>query len=655
MFNFFKKNSHDLSFHNRLLKKVGDHIIEDPFLKEKNGIFFEEWFDLGPDRILVRDEEQMSFEFSQFMNSFIYEFELESHYTVIDHIIDNCKDVFSEDEIKHLIRIRKNFYSVFDVETVEKGIGLTMRDLLSNKIYKVSEISGSYKMEPGCVIFARVTQTKADEWVMLYNDGVFKEPSSYIYKRIFSNFKNAFKDTPLSSRFLHERIFKHAQKKDGEAQWVEGANLAKRIKKMFKAIYGKKFKMYELDEELLKLDFQKELDPQLKKYVDLIRSKFPPYEIEKIVKNFYDYAFSLHQKKASKEESAYGVIEKMLMQDLTLSVQQQLNPIMKDKTYEELREMNSKLQEKWLHTPQRELRNKTPHEAIMEERKQLGNPDTEIHIKIISQMVGKYDDGAQAELNAIKDKAVEYFKAGQYAEALKLFKQLVDAVTENHVDLFNMAICYYNLSNLKQASECVKKSLKMKPDYQYAQDLKNHIDVSMLEDEIEIIVGKHEFLSKRDVKDLFALLEKYKDFLFDSEYYFKPKIKEDFEKQYYDFETIYVDAIMECLNHKLYDLAEKWAPILYKNFDQPCLLTDLAEAQFLNGKKEEAIKNFYKAFEEDKYVYGLLNLSDLYKEREHRPLEAKKLLMEIRSRHENGEFKLDKDSLEALEERMEEF
>jgi hypothetical protein len=80
-------------------------------------------------------------------------------------------------------------------------------------------------------------------------------------------------------------------------------------------------------------------------------------------------------------EQNLGPKEKELVQDLMFYVQSEIDPG-NFSNQNELNKAVKRCQERWLHQPQEELNDKTPWEAILEEREKLGNPRKDYSISM---------------------------------------------------------------------------------------------------------------------------------------------------------------------------------------------------------------------------------------------------------------------------------
>jgi tetratricopeptide (TPR) repeat protein len=165
-----------------------------------------------------------------------------------------------------------------------------------------------------------------------------------------------------------------------------------------------------------------------------------------------------------------GPKERSLLADLQRFVMDQLTP-------EELEADDSakakarEITQQWLAAPQKELGGRNPREAILEERKALGNPQQEVgyEIQVTDVATGKAEDQAMGLVN----QATDLLKAGQTQAALALLQKVYPMV-KDHPQSFrvlgNLATAYVMTGNRREALAMLKASLKVNPDYKVARD-----------------------------------------------------------------------------------------------------------------------------------------------------------------------------------------
>jgi len=139
----------------------------------------------------------------------------------------------------------------------------------------------------------------------------------------------------------------------------------------------------------------------------------------------------------------------------------------------------------WLDLPQRELDGKTPREAILAERKALGNPQERIGYEVsIDSIEPSADEIGAGRMLAEGEKAL---RSGLAEEALRCYEgayQRLKGHPETFRILGNLATAHAMLGNRKQSLEMLRAALKLNPDYRTARD-NLHLMESMSPEEFE--------------------------------------------------------------------------------------------------------------------------------------------------------------------------
>ena len=139
----------------------------------------------------------------------------------------------------------------------------------------------------------------------------------------------------------------------------------------------------------------------------------------------------------------------------------------------------------WLDLPQKELDGKTPRQAILEERKTLGNPQERIGYDVSIDSVGPSANEIEADhMLAAGEKAL---RNGRAEEALRCYEGAYQRL-KGHPEIFrilgNLATAHAMLGHRKQSLEMLRAALKLNPDYRTARD-NLHLMESMSPQEFE--------------------------------------------------------------------------------------------------------------------------------------------------------------------------
>jgi tetratricopeptide (TPR) repeat protein len=132
--------------------------------------------------------------------------------------------------------------------------------------------------------------------------------------------------------------------------------------------------------------------------------------------------------------------------------------------------------DEWFKTPLAVLGNKTPEEAIVEERKQLKNPELRVKFSYTSQAIKDPEfEKAEKEAEKLFYAGAELVNKGDHRGALVVFEKYNKIWDGNHVVHFNMGVCNYFMENYAAAEECMKKALKIDPNYEKARAALNDL------------------------------------------------------------------------------------------------------------------------------------------------------------------------------------
>lgn len=126
-----------------------------------------------------------------------------------------------------------------------------------------------------------------------------------------------------------------------------------------------------------------------------------------------------------------------------------------------------KIVQEWMKLPNMALDGKSPEQAVIDERKQLGNPELRVGYSFqVKEICAENEKEKEAE--KLYNQALELGQNGKHAAALKLYKQYCELSDINHVVHHNMAVSHFFLGHYKKAKEHLEKALKLKPDYEKA-------------------------------------------------------------------------------------------------------------------------------------------------------------------------------------------
>ena len=163
-----------------------------------------------------------------------------------------------------------------------------------------------------------------------------------------------------------------------------------------------------------------------------------------------------------------GPIETMLIRLCMTCIQERVNPESFPDAKEAEREAQH-IHDEWLKTPLPEIGNITPEQAILQERKELHNPQKQIKFRIALTEVhpGKEIEKQAKELFY---NGLDLLKQGKYKEAIAVFREHLKLNPQNYVVWQNIGLAYIKLLDKEKAEESFKKALEIKPDYEVAKN-----------------------------------------------------------------------------------------------------------------------------------------------------------------------------------------
>jgi len=326
--------------------------------------------------------------------------------TSLELFLSKMLSKYNPQEQKILLGFKDNIYGAFIVTGVEAGFYFIAKDLTSEKEYKVRENKATHTLKEGDYMVGRIVPYETDYALSNINLS-YPEESSYTLKKLWINPPtNIMRE--FSPLMIEKTIFqKNYQKRNQEKDNLH--SIEKKLKNILKKHLGKKAPSI----KNLRKKINRIIDPLplIKELAERINfsSQKELEEFQDVFMNFWNLSprdefqgkSPLEQEKNTQE---MGPRERELSQDLMNYV---LTRIKSSKIYDqkEIDREIKKYRDKWLHQPQEELSGKTPWEAILEERKRLGNPrkdfSLQISIKPVNQKIEK-----QISLSDIKRKNI---------------------------------------------------------------------------------------------------------------------------------------------------------------------------------------------------------------------------------------------------------
>ena len=324
--------------------------------------------------------------------------------TPLEVFLSKMLSRYNQQDKQIFLGFKSNVFSGFTITKVEVGSYFMAQDLATGKEYKVRENQASNRLKEGDYIVGRIVPYETDNALSNLNLTYPKE-SAYLLKRLWKSTPSdiAREFTPLIiEKEIFQKYYQSINKKEKNLQSVE-----KKLKHLLKEHLGKKApSIKNLRKKINRVTDPLPLIKELAERINFSSQK----ELSKFHELFMDF-WNLSprdefQGKSPQEigHQEVGPQERELSQDLMNYVLSKIKPS-EFPLQSELDKAIKICQDKWLHQPQVELNNKTPLEAILEERKKFGNPRKDFSLSVsITPINQKIED--QIDLSDIKRKNV---------------------------------------------------------------------------------------------------------------------------------------------------------------------------------------------------------------------------------------------------------
>jgi len=377
--------------------RIVDFCMEDPYLSKEMEDEGEKF--LGPklQAYYPTSQERESAEL-RFLDYFLFSYS-SIHYrkTPLEVFLSKKLSDFNKKDRKIYSAFRFNIYSAFEVLKVALGSHFIARDLSSTKVYKIRENRGTYYLEEGDFIIARVLPYEKD-YALAHISLLLPKNISYLAKREWKRMSEKTKEKP--DPLLLERTFYQKEKTREENLEIVEKNLRRKLKKYM----GKKaITIRQLKKKINKTTDPAKILKELTEKIDFPSSK-EFVEFQDLFNLFWNLSSREEFGGKSPEEKIKEVMgpkEKELVKDLTSYIASKIDPD-KFSSQEELERKVEEYKNKWLSEPQPELNGKTPWQVITEERKRLGSPRKGFPFKISVTPILKPE--VKSKLNKITPK-----------------------------------------------------------------------------------------------------------------------------------------------------------------------------------------------------------------------------------------------------------
>lgn len=352
----------------------------DPYLYKELNKEREKFFTTTPEKYYKTFDDQNWAEL-RFADHFMFSY-ISQYYemTPLEVFLSKMLSNYNQHDQQIFLGFKGNIFSAFTITKVVVGSYFMAKNLTSGKEYKVKENKATHKLKEGDYIVGRILPYETDYALSNVNLTYPKE-SSYILKRLW---KSAPSDitrivTPLMIEKDLFQEYRGISKEEDNLESVE-----RKLKHLLKKYLGKKApSIKNLRKKINRITDPFPLMRELSGKINFPSAE-ELMEFQKLFMDFWNLSSrDEFQGKSPQEinEQNLGPKEKELVQDLMFYVQSEIDPG-NFSNQNELNKAVKRCQERWLHQPQEELNDKTPWEAILEEREKLGNPRKDYSISM---------------------------------------------------------------------------------------------------------------------------------------------------------------------------------------------------------------------------------------------------------------------------------
>ncbi|HVA65371.1 MAG TPA: tetratricopeptide repeat protein [Elusimicrobiota bacterium] len=348
-------------------------------------------------------------------------------------------------------------FGIFKLTARKAGEWLDLTPIPRGETCRVLDAKGSEDGREGQFLIARLFRFQ-DHWALSSFVARLPDEAGYHMERLMQSRGEALKDEPISHRFVLG-LFVPPVEWEKEGLHRVRARLASLLQRWRVA----DITVAQIEEDILAAHKKAAKEHPLSK---VVLGKAPSAEAAKEVAPLLQAMWNLT---LAEDTPKPGPKERSLLADLQRFVMGRL-------TNEEMEsgDFTSKAREitrEWLAAPQKELGGKSPRQAILEERRALGNPQQEVGYEI--QVTPMAAGEAESQAMGLVNQATDHLKAGQTQTALDLLQKVYPMV-KDHPEAYrvlgNMATAYVMSGNREEALAMLKAALKLNPDYEVARN-----------------------------------------------------------------------------------------------------------------------------------------------------------------------------------------
>ncbi len=148
--------------------------------------------------------EEIGIKYRGYFNEwFLYDYVRKDGMTTLEHFVRVNPLQLTDSEMNfYKTLLTSNRYGLFEIVSMVQLVSMTLKDLQTEKIYEVREMSATLDARPGAVMFGRVADV-GDHYELVCADTFFVE-------NVDRSFKNQFKNMPgrITPKLAYEIVTK---------------------------------------------------------------------------------------------------------------------------------------------------------------------------------------------------------------------------------------------------------------------------------------------------------------------------------------------------------------------------------------------------------------------------------------------------------------
>lgn len=348
-------------------------------------------------------------------------------------------------------------FGIYKITAVKAGEWLDMAPVPRGQTCRVIDEKASEGAEGGEFLIARLFRFQ-DHWALSSFVARFPPEGDYELERVLQTRGDTLKDEPIRHRLILSMFM---PKVDWEK---EGLNRVRaRLASLLQRWGVSDITVAQVENDIFAAHKNRAKEhPLFKVVIGRAPSTEAVNEAMPLLQAMWNLTLAPDGSKAGPKELALVADLQRIIRERCTDEEME-NP-------EVFRARSREITQEWLAAPQKELSGRNPREAILEERRALGNPQQEVGYEVQATCLAPEQEARAAGL---VNQAIDLIQAGQAKAALDLLQRAYPLI-KDHREAFrvlgNMATAYVMAGNREQAVAMTRAALKVNPDYKIARD-----------------------------------------------------------------------------------------------------------------------------------------------------------------------------------------